>query len=477
MTQSIVRLQPFKLNSEQQEALEAILEWWDSGVRVVGLYGAGGVGKTFVAGKILSRRYGRKLAVAPTNTAVKQLRMGFRKLGLEFTCSTIASALKLKPGVDADGKKVFESTDNLDCGDDTLPEEGDKKKVSDLEYCDTLLVDESSMVHPDQIDALLSKIKPSCKVIFLCGKEQLPAVGYKPTKGANKIYVVDIIGQYFKELIKTERYSENDYIYKVITAAKDSVNQLDAKFNLRDRFPTSIEGYRVGNQAQVMPVAVQLMNKMLLEQKYDLARIICWRNKTVDAMNKQIRAGLFPGIADTNPYLASELLVCSSAIKRGDDILYPTSTLLVVEAVKKSATQDFSGEQFNVWEAVVYDPDEENPFGKPMRNIVTLIDTADKGRFESKIERLRNELSRVSKVSGFKSPAWKVALSKLQNVEGLVDAIRHSYAVTAHTAQGMSVDYSIFHHTDNRANKWDADDRNRGAYVAVSRARKCLILM
>jgi hypothetical protein len=457
-----------QLNSDQQEALERISGWWDEGVRVVGLYGGAGTGKTMCAGKILKKQYGRKLAVAPTNTAVKQLRLGFRKLGLDFPCSTVASALKLRPTVDANGKRVFESKKEL-------AEEGDPKG-SDLEDCDILLVDESSMISPAQIDALLDKVKPSCKVIFLCGKEQLPAVGYKPVKGENKIYVVDVVGEHYKELKKPERYSEEEYIYKVIVAAKDAVNNLDAKFNLREKFNASIEGYKVGDTKKVLSVAVQLSTKMLAEKKYDLTRVICWRKKTVDAVNREIRAGMFPGISEEQPYLKGELLVCSSTVQRGETIIYPTASLLVVETTKPIELVDYSGDTFRAWETVVFDPDEENSFGTPERQIVTLLDLKDKAKFEGKIERLRNELSRLSKVSGYLSLPWKVALNKLKDIENLIDPIRHSYAITAHSAQGMSVDYSIFHHTDNRANQ-DYDDRNRGAYVAVSRARKYLIVM
>ena len=468
----VVSQERVQLNDQQLEAVDYILNSFKTGTRVVGLYGTGGTGKTESAREIANhlQRTGQIIYLAPTNMAAKQLSRSLSKDGIQRRAKTIASALGLVPTISEDGSMAFESA---------VSDEDNESSLSSASY---IFIDEGSMVSAKNAQAILANAKPHAKILILMDRYQLPPVNERD------IYFETQVSSNNYELTKTMRYSDTSYIYKVITDARNAVISKNRNFNLLTNFPQTIvddadtnAGYHVKSESEGLWSLVRACRRMRELQKYDFVRCICWRNKEVNRINDFVRWGMFPGLGENMSYLTGELLVTTGAVQRTvmgrDMILYPTATQLVVDRSFKIQVRDDDGTEWDAWETIVYDPDEDfNGNSRPLRHKVILIDQYARTAYYDKADKLQKGLKVAADEYGYKSREWFKVLTKLKSFQSLVDSIRPSYAITAHGSQGMSIDVSYLNLTDTMQNKRDYDVKNRCNFVGASRARNSLVV-
>lgn len=456
--------QKTQLNEDQRRAKDNTLRFWNEGVRVVGVIGSAGTGKSFSATEILKGLPGKTLCLAPTNTAVKQLKNSVERSNITAESMTNAKALGLIPEKSGAGELEFKQRE---LGID---------EENPLESASTLWIDEGSMIDARIFDQILSQTSAK-RILITLDQWQLPPVGSK------EIVALSLFGNYYSELLKTERYSQDDYIYQVIVRALSAVKSKEEGFSVREQFPNSREGYNVLSKQETLYQMALRVLKMQHSGKWDSFRAVCWRNKEVFKLNQQIRQTVF-GRHSIQTVLPGDLLVATGAVQRKEQKLvngkvyenkvtiYPTSSYMVVNSAKTETVVDSDGKEWKIWKAQVFDPDE---FPKTVRE-VQVIDELFRESYQQKITKIKGQMYKEYGVSG-KSPAWRTLLAKLQDLETIVDPIRHGYAITAHGSQGMSVDSVFINDSDIRCNKKDIEVRNRAYFVGCSRARNEIFVL
>jgi hypothetical protein len=461
------------LNWQQAEAVQLFLEFMrDPTRKVYAFYGMGGTGKTFAVKYALQQLWqssfrGRIGAIAPTNSACKTLKKALKGIRA-ISVTTVASALGLKPTIGSDGKQIFISERKFVRNEWGEMEE---EKVS-LEMYDLIIIEEASMINHSQFLQIVNKLKSTCKILVLMDQWQL-----KPVNDYN-IKAVEFVGNNFYQLTKTERYSEDSYIYKVIQASLKAVIHKDKYYNPLAEFPESVpeneygHGYFVCETEKLgLESFARQVERMVLTRQYDYTRLITWRKITIDKYNKIIRNLVIPS-AQFECVVPEEMLITWGTIKREDPqtgndyVLYQTASNLIVEKSKMQMVLDADDKEWRVWQCLVFDPDEDGI----NYNWVNFIDYDFKTAYYKK----QSELEKALAASGERhSKPWKAAKLRLDNFNKLVDPIRHGYCINAYGAQGTSF-WTIYKAwtTDlqYQRNK-DFDGMNRSNYVADSRAK------
>lgn len=461
------------LNTEQSEFVVKFLQFMSDKTRkVFGLYGMGGTGKTYVTKFTIqelrkSGFRGKIGAIAPTNSACKTLKKALS--GVNINISTVASALGLNPALTDDGRQVFIAENKKFLNDDGELEDA---KCS-LEDYDLLIIEEASMINREQFWLILEKLKYGCKILILMDQWQLRPVGDKI------IEAVSYVGNNYHELLKTERYSQDSYIYKVILSSLNAVINKNPCYNPLDYFPESVpendqgHGYFIYDEKEALESFARQVDYMLRTQQYDYTRLVTWRKATIDKYNNIVRQIVIP-YAEYEFVRPGEMLISFGAVKREDPnsdkpvIIYNTATSLIVERSTMKMVLDADGSEWKIWECLVFDPDLDYK----QNNFVNILDNAYKSKFEQR----EKELRALLKTSGkpFSSDRKK-AERKLFDFLGMIDPIRHNYAINAYPAQGNSFTISnIAFRPDISRQRFkdnDFDGMNRSLYVALSRAR------
>lgn len=446
------------LNPQQEEMVNFIVKAMHDPHRWIGGYGTAGTGKTFTAkyavDRLISQGVVGKVGVlAPTNSACKTLKKSFDGNG-NGNIQTIARALGLAPVINAEGKYQFVSSE----------------KENSLHTYDLVIVDEGSMVSKANWESLDKQIKPSAKILVLMDQWQLMPVGEK------KIHALSLVGSNFKEITQTERYTDDSFIYKVISASLAAVKKKDKGFNPLALFPKSVpendygHGYFVYSQKKGIESFARQVDRMLQTQKWDYTRCVCWKKIEVNRINNIVRNLIIP-YGEYESATPGELLITTGSVKRSDRgkdvIIYPTSTQLVVYSSKIQTRTDEDGDEWKIWETIVSDPDDPSK----IKNSINLIDKDYRIAFQNKADKLQRAIQVAKETHGYNSSERLKALDKFTEFERIIDPVRYGYAVTGYGAQGLSVDTVYKNWSDISCLKQDFDNRNRTNFVADSRAR------
>ena len=188
----IDKMQKSQLIEFEEKQRAAIKSAAESGIFV--LTGGPGTGKTTTTKAIIKvlARQGCKIKVcAPTGRAAKRLsELSGRK------ASTIHKLLEVRT---FRGQSVYSRNEN-----------------NRLE-CDAIIVDEISMVDINLFSALLKALKPSCRIVLVGDKNQLPSIGcgniLKDILSADKVFSVELVHifrQAMQSLIVTNAHKINN---------------------------------------------------------------------------------------------------------------------------------------------------------------------------------------------------------------------------------------------------------------------------
>lgn len=417
---------------EQAAALDAMRQFLadfpSGGDAFFALKGYAGTGKSFSITLLAKDKHPDGAPVfkpseicftAPTNKAVKVLRRYLDEAGLTGCPSkTIYSLLGLSLQANGEVKEL------------SRPEE-----PVDLSGYKVIVVDEASMVNRFLMDAIRDAASDwNVPFIFMGDPAQLPPVGeitspvWKLPNGA--------------ELTTVMRYGNS-----MLDLATTIRKQVDALFPAI-KITTAAPVYRWGRADWLNKVEENL--EMF---KSGDAKIIAWRNVTVDAHNAFIRKLLFGSEAKSTAWLSGDQIVARAPLKdlEGFTFMQNAEEARVLEvAVGNHPVY----REFEIFNLLV-----EHESGRK-HTIRTLTPT---GSFH--VSNRLNELSMEAK--GGKKYKWR----EFWELKEAFHDVRHAYAWTSHMSQGSSILKGFVDLEDIMLNR-KRNEAFRSLYVACTRQRE-----
>lgn len=393
------------------------------------LSGYAGTGKSYSITLLAkAKRYGTDLPrfkpseicfTAPTNKAVKVLRRYLDEAGLSASPSkTIYSLLGLSLQANGEVKELAK------------PEE-----PVDLSSYKVIIVDEASMANRFLMDAIEDASADwNVPFIFMGDPAQLPPVG----ETSSPVWKIPRRAS----LTTVMRYGNS--MLDLATAIRNIVDHPFPSIKIVTNAPV----YRWGRADWLNQIEANLE----LFKSGD-AKIIAWRNVTVDAHNQHIRKLLFGPAARSNLWLPGDQIVARAPLKdlEGFTFMQNAEEARILEIATGSHPLYREFEIFNLL--------VEHESGRKY-TIRTLTPT---GSFH--VSNRLNELSMEAK-SG-KKYKWR----EFWELKEAFHDVRHAYAWTSHMSQGSSILKGFVDLEDIMLNR-KRGEAFRSLYVACTRQRE-----
>lgn len=357
---------------------------------------------------------------APTNKAVKVLRQYLNGAGLEASPTrTIYSLLGLSLQANGEVKELAK------------PEQ-----PVDLSGYKVIVVDEASMANRFLMDAIREASDEwNVPFIFMGDPAQLPPVGettspvWKIERGA--------------ELTTVMRYGNS--MLDLATALRKVVDHPFPSAKIETKAPV----HRWGKADWLNQIEANL--ELF---KSGEAKIIAWRNVTVDLHNNFVRGLIFgKKEAKASPWLPGDQIVARAPLK---DLEGTTFMQNAEEAVVEQVAIGFHPvfPQFEIFNLLCVDESDRK---------VTIRTLTPTGQFH--VNNRLNELSMEAK-SG-KKYKWR----EFWELKEAFNDVRHSYAWTSHMSQGSSILKGFIDLEDIMLNR-NRGEAFRSLYVACTRQRE-----
>jgi len=285
------------LSGEQQAAADAFVAWlaapYDGAPFL--LSGYAGTGKTFLSMRFLAHAEEEGLCwtvVAPTHKAVGVLRDHLEQVGLHPTWfpSTIHRLLRLKLRREGDRERCLETP----------------QTAKALEHLSLVLVDEASMVDGPLLEITLRCAKAfRCRLVFVGDPAQLPPVGERQSP------VFSLARLCQASLTHVVRHQGP--ILRLASGLRQGV--------LPCRRPPLLPPWRTPlglvallDRQEWLLAAQKALRRCTETDNPDLARILCYTNRTLEMLVPIARRALHGDLSDTRPVLPGEVLITRSPV-------------------------------------------------------------------------------------------------------------------------------------------------------------------
>lgn len=439
-----VQAPEFDPTPEQSAALASMQDWLKSGyswteddpvLRRAGYSGApffclrgyAGTGKSYsitLLAKSGLLKPSEICFTAPTNKAVKVLRNYLDGAGLQASPSkTIYSLLGLSLQANGEVKEL------------TKPEE-----PVDLSAFRVIVVDEASMVNRFLMSAIEDAFMDwKVPFLFMGDPAQLPPVG----EISSPVWKIEP----YSELTTVMRYGNS--MLDLATAIRLQVDNPFPKIKIETNPPV----FRLSRADWLEAI---LTNLELF--KSGDAKVIAWRNVTVDLYNQYIRKAIF-GFqeAKLHSWLPGDKIVATAHLKDLDDNTFMKTD---EEATILDCAIGFHPkfQEVEIFNLLCLDELDKK---------VTIRALTPDGKFH--LNNRLNELSMEAK-SG-KKYKWR----EFWQLKEAFNEVRHSYAITSHRSQGSSYELTFVDLEDLMANR-NRPEAFRALYVACTRQRRELYI-
>lgn len=462
----------------QQKAVSDILEFlalpFDKKHYIVGLTGAGGVGKTFVIRYIIANCSYSNSVIGCCSTTHKACRVFSEALGGRHKVYTIQSTFGFRMDL------------KLEDFNPTRPQFAPKAtpKIDDIKV---LIVDEASMLPA----GLVTYIKNVCaekeiKIIFVGDTDQLPPVGQKKSIAfsvCSKLYpLTEIVRQGATNpilgLLNMLRYDIENDTNRFLQYLTNNVGICNYNENG--------EGYAICNQSQFTEAVINKFTNPEYKRNIDMYRIIAYTNENVQNWNKFVR-NIIVTDADKNILTRNDLIMSYQNIV--DDYL---STILnnseeyIINEIVNYVDSQYKFKGFSIRFQAIH--------GGKITTPMFVIDDTDRYT-KLKYHEVVTEFIKDAKAAsiGTRSAKWKkyfdfkrkfLLLSDIKDIYGKTLYQRdldYGFAITSHKSQGSTyncvfVDCIDMIYAKNGVVYSDKAELLRRLYVACSRARTELIL-
>lgn len=285
------------LTADQRQACEAFAHWLASrdDRQPFVLSGFAGTGKTFLSMRFLAQAEAAGLCwtvVAPTHKAVGVLRRHLELAGLSPTWypSTIHRLLRLRLRRERDLERCEET----------------EQTALALEHLGLVLIDEASMVDSSLLEICLRCAHPfRTRLVFVGDPAQLPPVG-EPESAVFQMQRCH--RAHLQEVVRHQ-----GPVLRLATGLRTGV--------LPCRRPPLLPAIR-DPRGQVallesgpwLEAAQEALRRSVLTDNPDLARILCYTNRTLERLVPIARRALHGEMADQLPVLPGEVLISRQAV-------------------------------------------------------------------------------------------------------------------------------------------------------------------
>lgn len=427
------------------------------------IMGFAGTGKTYIINKLIkyinSKYPGFRIAVTgPTNKAVKVLAKtsSFKDTRVEY--KTVHKLLGLKESINNDGTIDFVKS-NLDRNDI------DKFKI--------LIVDEVSMLD-DKLFIEIQNYSNRLKIIFMGDPAQIPPVGKPdciPFNDEKKSFfdflefkLTEIMRQSFDNpIIESSFMIRNNLLRHV------PIEHIKTNINSKEHGIIRIDANKSEDRDYTMMMFKKYFKSKQFEKDADYAKIIAWRNVTVNKTNNIIRNIIYGENLDR--IMIGEKLICNKPITDGvinASPLFNTSDEFVVDEFE-IATDIYKtihgNTRLKYYDTKVISIDIEGTERKT--NIKILHEDSD-ADFNTICKAL---MENAKKLKG----AQRSWIKYYEFLREFAD-INYNYGSTVHKSQGSTY-RNVFIIEDDIDMNTNIFERNRCKYVAYTRASERLFII
>ena len=430
------------------------------------LSGYAGTGKTFLSMRLLAKVEATGLCwtvVAPTHKAVGVLRQHLERTGLKPTWypSTIHRLLRLKLRRERDLERCEET----------------EQTAMALEHLGLVLVDEASMVDSTLLEIALRCAHPfRCRLVFVGDPAQLPPVGEgsSPVFGLGRACRVSL----------THVVRHQGPVLRLASGLRAGT--------LPCRRPPPLPPVRTDQgMVEVLERGLWLeraqaaLRRSVEADDPDLARILCYTNRSLEQLVPIARRALHGDMADQLPVLPGEVLISRAAVmapacREGEeaaeepDMVLGSNRELVVRDVtpERCDLADFGvGSGDGLTAPVIETLMARVEAGEALLSLRLLPPLGSAGRqaLEQVLQGLRQQAREAGKQGG--RALWR----RFFLVRDAFASLGPAAVLTVHRSQGSTfgevfVDADVF---------WPSEEelRRQLVYVAVSRASRAVSLV
>ena len=417
--------------------------------------GFAGTGKTTLTTKLIEwfhteYRYRTIAVTAPTHKAVKVLKkMSATKSSFgSVKFSTLHGILGLRPVINEDGSQSFKK---------------DLYLKPAFKNFDLVIVDEASMIEDSLFEEIVKQSTWDKKIVFVGDAEQIPPISQEFAipfdEKRREEYDIETLS--LTTIIR--QASENPIIQVTSDIREGKFRAIDkSQYTKEDREGHGVYFIHAGHDIQK-----ELMRYFVnseFEDNSDYAKVIAWRNVTVNSFNSIIRSFIFG--KNTRKILVGEKLLADAPILTDDgkEVLINTNEDITVTQLSETS-QLVEGKQIKFYLARV-------EYDEGVDNIKILSEEGNNEKtFNDICQSLANE-AKACKSADRKRTLWK----KFYKVKETFASVKYNYAITAHKSQGSTYTNAFVVASDILANR-NAKDCKRILYTACSRPKEKLFLI
>lgn len=488
---------PQKKNYTLNEGQQAAFDWFvpfclgeemPGGFRRALLDGFAGTGKTFLWNRIVEevRRQCPDInfgMTAPTHKAVKVMRKTSEiRDDVEF--GTIHAYLGLKETL-VEGK---DGTMHMEYKPDFNPHK--RRKIDGI---NVLAIDETSMLQDDLFNYIEDEMRSNygLRVIYIGDSFQIPPVGKKEETGevhaipflearqkSHKIHVLS--------LTEPQRQAKDSPIILYSQAIREQHEHQTITYDISEEDHPHLQRLRPKGQLEKLRELFRLyFSNEEFEKDPDYAKVIAYRNKTVDWANNEIRL-LLNNVSEIPKIIEGEKLIMDEPIVKDSKVIIANNMdVMAVEVTVDTASLRYSllplnayirnkmmmetGEtlikktvELKVYSCYLIDEDGHKEMAKIIHE-----DSAQE------LEDIRKQIMACAMKATDKFER-KTMWGLYYKIKDNFAWVKYNYAITGHKSQGSTYINTISFEWDIEEACRDIEERNRIRYVAATRAKNKL---
>jgi exodeoxyribonuclease-5 len=412
------------LTDDQQAAYDAVYDRLASGERFTGLRGYAGTGKTVIVGQLVEQLDNEDCAVyvcAPTHKAVQVLR---NHLSVGVPTQTLHAFLGLR--LQPDGKGDYE----------LVPDDREREMEASI-----VVVDEASMVGRDEwqyIQATPDRVQ----WLFVGDPAQLPPVNEEESPA------LQVPGP---TLERVHRQAKGNPVLELATKVRNH-----NWHGFRSKYDDGQGVAITHNDSQFFGSLVRAFTSETFRSNPEHARILAYRNKTVRAYNRRVRAERYGEQAAR--FEIGEWIVARETWFHDQRPLIKNSEEVRVEAITEERIEGDDMSTWKVWTLKVRGIHDDF-----RRDIAVLHDDEH--------ERYRDTLTHRRDAAKDDHKKW----DRYYSLREQFAKVDYAYASTVHKAQGSTFDTVFVDYRDLQVCR--GPEQHALLYVAVTRPSRRLAML